>query len=62
MDFKRAEFVQEGMRWFDLLRYKIPVVHPTVEGPTRILTANDPMRVFQIPDNAKQAGIEQNPR
>ncbi|WP_207515734.1 RagB/SusD family nutrient uptake outer membrane protein [Longitalea luteola] len=62
MDFKRAEFVQEGMRWFDLLRYKVPVVHPTVEGKTLTLRADDPMRVFQIPDVAKLAGIEQNPR
>lgn len=62
MDFKRAEFVQEGMRWFDLLRYKIPVIHTTVEGPTLTLSANDPMRVFQIPDAAKLAGITQNPR
>ena len=62
LDFKRAEFVQEGMRWFDLLRYKIPVTHPTAEGPSRTLKADDPMRVFQIPDVAKQAGIAQNPR
>ena len=62
MDYKRAEFVQEGMRWFDLLRYKVPVVHPTVEGPVLTLAADDPMRVFQIPDVAKLAGIAQNPR
>jgi hypothetical protein len=62
MDLKRAEFVQEGMRWFDLLRYKVPVVHPTAEGPVLTLAADDPMRVFQIPDVAKLAGIAQNPR
>jgi hypothetical protein len=62
MDFKRAEFVQEGMRWFDLLRFKIPVTHTLAEGPSRTLKANDPMRVFQIPDVAKVAGIAQNPR
>lgn len=62
MEFKRAEFVQEGMRWFDLLRYKVPVVHPTAEGQTLTLKGDDPMRVFQIPDVAKLAGIEQNPR
>lgn len=62
MDFKRAEFVQEGMRWFDLLRYKVPVIHPTVEGRVLTLAADDPMRVFQIPDGAKLAGIELNPR
>jgi hypothetical protein len=62
MDLKRAEFVQEGMRWFDLLRYKTPVVHRTVEGTTLTLDANSPMRVFQIPDAVKTAGIAQNPR
>jgi starch-binding outer membrane protein, SusD/RagB family len=62
LDFKRAEFVQEGMRWFDLLRYKMPVEHPTAEGATLVLDANSPMRVFQIPDAAKVSGIEQNPR
>jgi hypothetical protein len=62
LDFKRAEYVQEGMRWFDLLRFKIPVTHTLAEGPSRTLKANDPMRVFQIPDVAKLAGIAQNPR
>ena len=62
LDFKRTEFVQEGMRWFDLLRYKTTVVHTTVEGPTMRLGPDDPMRVFQIPDVAKLAGIAQNPR
>jgi starch-binding outer membrane protein, SusD/RagB family len=62
MDFKRAEFVQEGMRWFDLLRYKVPVVHQVIGGQKLTLKADDPMRVFQIPDVAKLAGITQNPR
>ena len=62
IDFKRAEFVQEGMRWLDLLRYKVPVVHATAEGPVLTLAADDPMRVFQIPDVAKLAGVAQNPR
>jgi hypothetical protein len=62
LDMKRAEFVQEGMRWFDLLRYHAEVKHPTTEGATLTLAPNDPMRVFQIPDAAKLAGIAQNPR
>ena len=62
MDLKRAEFVQEGMRWFDLLRYKVPVQHKTAEGTTLALSATDPMRVFQIPATAKLAGIDLNPR
>jgi starch-binding outer membrane protein, SusD/RagB family len=60
--YKRTEFVHEGLRWFDLLRYKIPVVHKTINGETFTLGVNDPRRVFQIPPTAKQSGIEQNPR
>jgi starch-binding outer membrane protein, SusD/RagB family len=60
--YKRTEFVHEGLRWFDLLRYKIPVVHKTISGETFTLGVNDPRRVFQIPPTAKQSGIEQNPR
>jgi hypothetical protein len=59
--YKRSEFIHEGLRWFDILRYKIPVVHSTM-GATLTLGANDPRRVFQIPPTAKQSGIEQNPR
>jgi SusD family. len=62
LDFKRAEFVQEGMRWFDLARLKIPVEHRDVFGWKSTLERDDPRRVFQIPDKAKMAGIEQNPR
>lgn len=66
LDFKRAEFMHEGMRWFDLIRYKIPVVHQQLNGTTVVqtmtLTADDNRRVFQIPSSAKLAGIELNPR
>jgi hypothetical protein len=62
LDFKRAEFVQEGMRWFDMLRYKMPVTHETSEGETLTLAADDPQRVFQIPESASLSGIEPNPR
>ena len=62
LDFKRAEFVQEGMRWFDILRYGIPVTHYTSAGEILQLTATDLRRVLQIPASAKLAGIDQNPR
>lgn len=63
LDLKRAEYVQEGMRWFDVLRYKIPVTHETV-NPDRTMTLgpNDPRRVFQIPESAGLSGVGQNPR
>jgi hypothetical protein len=60
--YRRSEFVEEGLRWFDILRYKIPVVHQTIAGETYTLGPDDPHRLFQIPASAKQSGIEQNPR
>lgn len=62
LDFKAAEFAQEGMRWFDILRHKITVFHPTVSGPGVTIPAEDPRRVLQIPQDAVQAGIAPNPR
>lgn len=62
LDFKRAEFVQEGMRWLDLLRHKLPVQHTTVSGEVLTLGANDPLRVFQIPESARLSGLDLNPR
>ncbi|RPD42568.1 RagB/SusD family nutrient uptake outer membrane protein [Chitinophaga barathri] len=62
LDFKRAEYVQEGMRWFDILRYRIPVSHTVVGGGTFNLTGNDPRRLFQIPSSAAISGVQGNPR
>jgi hypothetical protein len=62
LDFKRAEYAQEGMRWFDLKRYNIPVTHTTTDGQTLTLPADDKRRVFQIPEAARLSGIELNPR
>lgn len=63
LDFKRAEYAQEGMRWFDLLRYKFPVTHTAV-NPDRVMTLgpNDVRRIFQIPESATLSGVPQNPR
>ena len=62
LDFKRAEFVQEGMRWFDLQRYKAQVTHGTRTGQVYVLTADDKRRVLQIPQSATTSGIALNPR
>ncbi|WP_249219834.1 RagB/SusD family nutrient uptake outer membrane protein [Chitinophaga sp. HK235] len=62
LDFKRAEYLQEGMRWFDLQRYKMTVVHTTREGEVLELKAGDKRCVFQIPQSATSSGIELNPR
>lgn len=61
LDFKRAEYVQEGMRWFDILRYRIPVTHTSTGGPVT-LTADDPRRLFQLPESSSLSGLQPNPR
>lgn len=63
LDFKRAEFVFEGMRWFDIIRYNIPVYHyDVVKNVAYVLEPDSKMRVFQIPESARLSGVELNPR
>ncbi len=59
LELKRAEYVQEGMRWFDVLRYKIPVTH-VIKGPngsTENLTPDDRRRQLKLPESVKLSGI-----
>ncbi|MCW3115147.1 MAG: hypothetical protein JWR18_3543 [Segetibacter sp.] len=60
--YKRAEFIHEGMRWFDILRYKIPVVHPVRGGQNITLAADDPRKVLQLPQSTNLADLAPNPR
>jgi tetratricopeptide (TPR) repeat protein len=63
LELRRIEFLHEGLRWFDILRHKIPVVHTTVDGEIMELNPDDPRRVLQIPAEAISAGqLEPNPR
>jgi hypothetical protein len=63
LDFKRVEFMHEGMRWFDILRYNLPVTHVTADlKTTLILGPNDPRRQLQLPAEVTLAGMERNPR
>ena len=64
--FKRVEFVQEGMRWFDMQRFGIPVQHDIRRGTAVIGTLTipdgDPKRVLQIPQSASISGLAKNSR
>ena len=62
IDYRRREFMHEGMRWFDILRFKIPVTHKNIGGTQQILTADDKRRVLQIPQEASLSGMPLNPR
>lgn len=62
LDFKRVCFLAEGLRWFDIVRHNITVVHKKSNGETLILGPNHPMRVFQMPEEVQSSGIQLNPR
>lgn len=60
LDFRRIEYLHEGMRWFDILRWNIPVTHTLLTGESSTLTPADDRRVIQIPQTASLSGIEPN--
>lgn len=63
LTLRRTEFVHEGMRWFDIKRMHLEVLHP-IKGqdePLR-LTPDDPRRAIQIPQDAQLFGIKPNER
>lgn len=62
LGFKRAEFIQEGHRWFDLQRYGITVTHYDVSGNKTTVAADDNRRVLQLPLSAQTSGLALNPR
>lgn len=63
LDFKRREFVHEGLRWLDILRHRIAVTHRSLDRQnTYVLEANDPRRMFQLPQTVILSGVQPNPR
>lgn len=66
LDLKRAEFVSEGLRWFDIIRHDLTVKHNRLDAngasTTVELKPGDLRRVFQLPIPAVKAGLTLNPR
>jgi hypothetical protein len=62
LDLKRIFFIHEGIRWFDILRHKIPVTHTTTDGLHVVLSANDNRRQLQLPAEVRLSGVPLNPR
>lgn len=63
MEERQKEFMHEGLRWFDIKRYKLPVEHVLQDGSTAKLEAEDNRKVLQIPKAAIDVGgLEPNPR
>ena len=60
---RRMEFVQEGMRWFDIKRFHLPVVHNIHwERKDIVLERYDKRRALQIPQEAQKVGVVPNER
>jgi starch-binding outer membrane protein, SusD/RagB family len=63
MEERVKEFMHEGLRWFDLKRYHIPVTHVNADGSSSTLAEDDLRKVIQIPQAAIDVGgLEANPR
>lgn len=64
MQQRRVEFIDEGLRLFDVKRLKLPINHATVFGDlssqTISLSANDSRKVVQVPSFAIVFGNEPN--
>ncbi len=59
---RRIETIFGGLRWLDIRRYGIEVVHHVDGGNPMTLPAGDPRRVIQIPESVVAAGMEANPK
>lgn len=66
LETKKAIFLQEGIRWLDILRNRITVKHNIIDAvgnETFIeLGPDDNRRVFQLPQEALLSGVPLNPR
>lgn len=62
LDFRSIEFYNEGLRWYDIVRWNIPVTHTQANGSKSSLMPDDDRRVLQIPEMATISGIKLNPR
>ena len=61
LDFRRNEFKWEGLRYWDMNRYKMPITHTTVDGVSNTLYPGDDRWVLQIPETAELSNVELNP-
>ena len=62
LDARRAEFIHEGLRWFDIKRMHLAITHAFAGGSSITLTPNDLRRAVQIPLDALAFGIVPNKR
>ncbi|MBS9766562.1 MAG: RagB/SusD family nutrient uptake outer membrane protein [Flavobacteriaceae bacterium] len=61
-DFRQKEFLHEGLRWFDIRRFYMPVNRKAKYRNYQPLRKDDPRKLLQIPVEAIERGMTPNPR
>lgn len=62
LHLRQKEFVHEGLRWFDIRRFYMPVTRTSKSKQYKPLEKEDLRKVLQIPDEAIRSGLQPNPR
>lgn len=62
LDSRRNEYQFEGLRYWDMWRYKMSITHTTYDGKSNTLFPGDDRWVLQIPEESALSGVAQNPR
>ena len=62
LDLKRITYMQEGLRWLDILRLDIPVRHTASPDFNTTLVPGDKRRLLQLPPEVVNEGMALNPR
>ena len=62
LDFRRKEFFEEGLRWFDIRRFHLSVRRSSKSRYYFPLEKEDPRKILQIPAQAIERGLRPNPR
>jgi hypothetical protein len=62
IDSRRREFIYNGLRWFDIKRFNLKVIHKVEKGSDMVLKEKDPRKVLQIPESAQSFGLAPNIR
>ena len=61
-EFRQREFLHEGLRWFDIRRFYLPVKRDSKSPWYRPLVKEDERKLLQIPAEAINRGLKPNPR
>ncbi|PKV50466.1 SusD-like starch-binding protein associating with outer membrane [Aquimarina sp. MAR_2010_214] len=62
IEYRRREFQNEGLRWFDIRRFNLEIVHEDFFDNKSTLTKTDNRKQLQIPVDGQSFGLQSNPR